>query len=214
MWMLKDLFLFKNVSQTCCSHMKACPKSTSTWMDYSTRHWTCPINAPVSPFTSRDFSELWLFLWSAPLWFSIYVQALSLHLHIQSAKLKLHKLITSKTPHCGFVKHVSTEKQQTMVHFSSTGRQIRLACPEKLGAALHKEPRALAGGTTCPLVPTLCWWYICSLNAILRQGRRRQNMLHIDLAITSSCLIALSGWQSWQDIIDVETYPVSWYWHF
>lgn len=47
-----------------------------------------------------------------------------LHLYVQSTELKMQKLITFETSLCGCAQPASCEDQQTVVHFSDTGKQI------------------------------------------------------------------------------------------
>lgn len=129
LWVLR-----KNISQTCCVHMKSGPKpEVCKWTILPARSLTLSRKCPDSPFASRDFAELCCFFRFAPLWLSIYCQVFSLHLYVQSTKLKMQKLITSETSLCGWAQPVSCEDQQTLVYFTDMGRQICWAWPEKLG---------------------------------------------------------------------------------
>lgn len=205
MWMLKDWILFKNVSQTFCIYENSCPKTIL-------HKWTTlPAHAlNLSHKSQFPHSLPEIFLNSAVSFVLLPSGFLSLakyfHLHIQSTKLHMQKLITFKAPLCGCVQLPSAEKQPSVVHLSNTDRHICLVWPEKLGGLPSTNSPGHLLEAQCVLWCPLYLCCSCSCNTVRKQGAWRKTLLHANLASVFLTLIALSGWKSWQGIIDLETY--------
>lgn len=129
-----------------------------------------------------------------------YCQVFSLHLYVQSTELKMQKLITLRLlcvdEHslwgpavCGSFQHHG----QTNLWPEKLG-----GCPPQSAWSTCQRHRAFPGASRAS--PAAAQSQTCD------RGAGRKNALHINLASTFSDLTALTAWQSWQNLTDVEPY--------